>query len=157
MLNHSHFSFISLLLHFLIKTILQGRFFLHSFVYLFIYLFISYGLTALILYYKPILSLFIYLLKLFLLKLISALSCWLLCPLNMTLLVSQFVLAWSFAFPYHFKYTWQIPPEIKKQMAVGILIRIKTMYQFKKKVSLQIVSILIQQHGISLHLFNHCQ
>ena len=42
-------------------------------------------------------------------------------------------------------------------MAVGILIRIKTMYQFKKKVSLQIVSILIQEHGISLHLFNHCQ
>ena len=46
---------------------------------------------------------------------------------------------------------------IKKQKAANILIRIKTMYRLKKKVSLQIVSILIQEHGISLHLFNDCQ
>lgn len=70
--------------------------FLHSFVYLFNYLFISYGLTALIVYYKPILSLFIYLLKLFLLKLISAFSCWLLCPLNMTLLF--FIVCFGFTY-----------------------------------------------------------
>lgn len=94
--SQSFFIYLITFTFFKLKLFCQEDVFLHSFVYLFNYLFISYGLTALIVYYKPILSSFIYLLKLFLLKLISAFSCWLLGPLNMTLLF--FIVCFGFTY-----------------------------------------------------------